>query len=94
MLPDVSLPPFYSSFTGHRVPSTDGVGDPVSQTAMLDDALGGALSSAAEAVKASIPRGIFGYPRDHARAAVYLASDDAQWITGQTLNVDGGLTAQ
>lgn len=61
---------------------------------MLDDALGGALSSAAEAVKASIPRGIFGYPRDHARAAVYLASDDAQWITGQTLNVDGGLTAQ
>jgi NAD(P)-dependent dehydrogenase (short-subunit alcohol dehydrogenase family) len=61
---------------------------------MLDDALGGALSSAAEGVKALIPRGMFGHPRDHAKAAVYLSSEDAQWITGQTLNVDGGLTAQ
>ncbi|KAF3052243.1 hypothetical protein E8E11_011117 [Didymella keratinophila] len=65
-----------------------------SQTAMLDNALGGALSEAAEGVKAAIPRGIFGHPLDHARAAVYLASDDAQWVTGITLNVDGGLTAQ
>ncbi|KAI4617150.1 uncharacterized protein J4E87_008390 [Alternaria ethzedia] len=65
-----------------------------SQTAMLEDALGGALSSAADAVKASIPRGKFGHPHDHARAAVYLASDDAQWVTGQVLNIDGGLTAQ
>jgi NAD(P)-dependent dehydrogenase (short-subunit alcohol dehydrogenase family) len=66
----------------------------VSQTAMLDNALGGALSEAAEGVKAAIPRGIFGHPLDHARAAVYLASDDAQWVTGITLNVDGGLVAQ
>ncbi|KAJ4380994.1 hypothetical protein N0V86_003341 [Didymella sp. IMI 355093] len=65
-----------------------------SQTAMLDNALGGALSEAAEGVKAAIPRGIFGHPLDHARAAVYLASDDAQWVTGITLNVDGGLAAQ
>ncbi|KAH3987377.1 hypothetical protein HBH70_009180 [Parastagonospora nodorum] len=65
-----------------------------SQTAMLDDALGGALPGAVEGIKASIPRGIFGHPLDHARAAVYLASDDAQWITGITLNVDGGLVAQ
>lgn len=61
---------------------------------MLDNALGGALSEAAEGVKAAIPRGLFGHPLDHARAAVYLASDDAQWVTGITLNVDGGLVAQ
>ena len=61
---------------------------------MLDDALGGALPGAVEGIKASIPRCIFGHPLDHARAAVYLASDDAQWITGITLNVDGGLVAQ
>lgn len=61
---------------------------------MLEDALGGVLSEAAQGVKAMIPRGIFGSTADHARAAVYLGSDDAQWITGITLNVDGGLTAQ
>jgi NAD(P)-dependent dehydrogenase (short-subunit alcohol dehydrogenase family) len=61
---------------------------------MLEDALGGALSDAGASVKAAIPRGLFGHPLDHARAAVYLASDDAQWVTGITLNVDGGLTAQ
>jgi NAD(P)-dependent dehydrogenase (short-subunit alcohol dehydrogenase family) len=68
----------------------------VSQTAMLENALGGAgaLAATAEGVKAAIPRGLFGHPLDHARAAVYLASDDAQWVTGITLNVDGGLVAQ
>ena len=37
------------------------------------------------------PAGRFGQPRDIARAAVWLASDDAEFITGQTLTVDGGL---
>ncbi|OAG04638.1 NAD(P)-binding protein [Paraphaeosphaeria sporulosa] len=61
---------------------------------MLDNALGGALSSARDAVLAALPRGRFGETKDHARAAVYLASDDAAWVTGINLNVDGGLTAQ
>jgi meso-butanediol dehydrogenase / (S,S)-butanediol dehydrogenase / diacetyl reductase len=34
-----------------------------------------------------------GQPEDVARAALFLASDDASWITGATLNVDGGLMA-
>ena len=38
-----------------------------------------------------LPR--FGKPRDIGRAAVFLASDDASWITGSTLTVDGGWTA-
>lgn len=33
-----------------------------------------------------------GTPEDIARAAAFLASDDASWITGQMLNVCGGLT--
>ena len=41
--------------------------------------------------KTPLPR--FGLPRDIGRAAVFLASDDAEWITGTTLVVDGGLTA-
>ncbi len=36
------------------------------------------------------PLGRLGEPRDHAAAAVFLASDAADWITGQTLSVNGG----
>ena len=41
--------------------------------------------------QAAIPR--FGRPRDIGRAAVFLASDDAEWITGTSLVVDGGYIA-
>jgi NAD(P)-dependent dehydrogenase (short-subunit alcohol dehydrogenase family) len=34
-----------------------------------------------------------GEPEDVAKAALFLCSDDASWITGVTLPVDGGLTA-
>lgn len=33
----------------------------------------------------------FGTPQDIASAAVYLASDPAAWVTGKTLEIDGGL---
>ena len=33
-----------------------------------------------------------GQPRDVARLAVYLAGDDAAYITGQVFAMDGGLT--
>lgn len=39
------------------------------------------------------PLGRVGQPQDIARAALFLASDDAAWITGAVLNVDGGLMA-
>jgi len=34
-----------------------------------------------------------GYPEEIAAAVAYLASDDAAFVTGETLRVDGGLTA-
>src|SRR5439155_19323745 len=43
---------------------------------------------------ANIPLGRFATPDDIARAVVFLASDLASYITGQTLVVDGGATAQ
>jgi meso-butanediol dehydrogenase / (S,S)-butanediol dehydrogenase / diacetyl reductase len=39
------------------------------------------------------PLGRVGEPEDVAGAALFLASDDAAWITGALLPVDGGLTA-
>ena len=39
------------------------------------------------------PLGRVGEPQDVANAALFLASDEAAWITGATLLVDGGLTA-
>jgi D-sorbitol dehydrogenase (acceptor) len=38
----------------------------------------------------AVPLGRMGQPRDIADAAVFLASDEARYITAQTLNVDGG----
>lgn len=39
------------------------------------------------------PLGRLGFPGDIAEAFVYLASDQASWVTGTALTVDGGLTA-
>jgi len=40
------------------------------------------------------PIGRLGTPEDQARAALFLASDDASFVTGHALLVDGGYTAQ
>jgi NAD(P)-dependent dehydrogenase (short-subunit alcohol dehydrogenase family) len=45
-----------------------------------------------ERVAAGIPLRRLGLPDDIATAALFLASDAASWITGQTLVVDGGIT--
>jgi len=39
----------------------------------------------------SIPLGRIGQPADVAGAVVYLASDEASWVTGATLHVNGGM---
>ncbi len=39
-----------------------------------------------------IPLSKFGNPENIADAALFLASEDAAYITGQTIAVDGGIT--
>jgi NAD(P)-dependent dehydrogenase (short-subunit alcohol dehydrogenase family) len=40
-----------------------------------------------------IPMGRFGEPVEIANGALFLASDESSWMTGQSLIVDGGITA-
>lgn len=44
-----------------------------------------------EASVAQIPLGRFGKPEDIAKTAAFLASDNAGYITGQVIQVDGGM---
>jgi len=44
-----------------------------------------------EAILASVPMGRLGAGADISAAAVYLASDEAAYVTGQTLHVNGGM---
>jgi 3-oxoacyl-[acyl-carrier protein] reductase len=44
-----------------------------------------------EKILSEIPLGILGQPEDIAGAVTYLASDDARYITGQAIHVNGGM---
>ena len=53
-----------------------------------------ALEEAIKESSAYIPMGRFGKPEEIANAVVFLASDEASFVTGHLLLVDGGNTAQ
>jgi 3-oxoacyl-[acyl-carrier protein] reductase len=57
------------------------------ETAMTDKLSEEQRQGAAKA----IPLGRFGTPDDIAAAVVYLASEEAGYVTGQTLHVNGGM---
>lgn len=59
-------------------------------TPMLANFLGGNSEEAREAFLRSVPMGRFCEPNDVAAAMVFLASDEASFITGVALEVDGG----
>ncbi|MGB3720442.1 MAG: 3-oxoacyl-[acyl-carrier-protein] reductase [Proteobacteria bacterium] len=44
-----------------------------------------------EAIAQHIPAGTFGTPDDIAAGALYLASEEARYVTGQTLHINGGM---
>lgn len=63
------------------------IATPINQ-AVLDD------PTAMKNAVSEIPWGRFGRPEEVAAVAVFLASDEAEYVTGSTYYVDGGLTQQ
>ena len=45
-----------------------------------------------KALESNIPLGRLGEPEDHIGSVLFLASEEADWCTGQMVNVDGGLS--
>jgi 3-oxoacyl-[acyl-carrier protein] reductase len=60
------------------------------ETAMLADFMGGDTPENRTRFKASVPLGRLSLPEDIANAALYLCSDEANFITGVAFEVDGG----
>ncbi|MGI9364845.1 MAG: SDR family oxidoreductase [Rhizobiaceae bacterium] len=60
------------------------------ETGMLADFMGEDTPEIREKFKSVIPLSRFSQPRDMANAALYLVSDEADFITGVALEVDGG----
>ena len=60
----------------------------------MNNVLPGFIDSLPETAdrKARIPMGRYGHAREVSSLVSYLASDDAAYITGQNLRIDGGLT--
>ena len=66
----------------------------LTETNMLTEFMKGAGNpdKLAEAYRRAVPIGRLGKPEDIPGAGLFLSSDDANFITGQTLSVSGGLT--
>ncbi|MFS8180065.1 SDR family oxidoreductase [Pseudovibrio denitrificans] len=62
------------------------------ETGMLELFMGEDTPEKRQQFRESIPLGRFSRPEDIANAALWLASDEAQFITGVALEVDGGRT--
>jgi NAD(P)-dependent dehydrogenase (short-subunit alcohol dehydrogenase family) len=83
-----------SEFSQHGV-RVNAVAPGNTVTAMTSDVISGdpgATEKAAKTIQGMSPLGIAGFPEDIAAAILYLASDEARYVTGHTLVVDAGET--
>jgi len=62
----------------------------IGETALLASFMGGDSDELREKFRAGVPLGRLSTPQDVANAALFLASDEADFLTGVVLEVDGG----
>jgi NAD(P)-dependent dehydrogenase (short-subunit alcohol dehydrogenase family) len=67
---------------------------PMVEARLADQRAGGDVRALLEQRQARIPLGFMGDGRDTAYAALFLASDEARFVTGTEIVVDGGMTAR
>src|SRR5712675_1380685 len=60
------------------------------QTPMSDQMVAGGQADALEAMEKGIPMGRVGRPEEIANVVLWLCSDAASYVTGQSISVDGG----
>jgi NAD(P)-dependent dehydrogenase (short-subunit alcohol dehydrogenase family) len=67
---------------------------PMVEARLASQRSGGDVEKLLEQRLARIPLGFMGDGRDTANAAVYLASDEARWVTGTEIVLDGGMSVR
>jgi NAD(P)-dependent dehydrogenase (short-subunit alcohol dehydrogenase family) len=67
---------------------------PMVETRLAKQRAGGDVEALLKQRLSRIPLGFMGDGRDTANAALFLASDEARFITGTEIVVDGGMTAR
>ena len=71
--------------------AADGITANAVSPGQIETDMGGLTGDARRALEERIPLGRLGIPEDVAYAVLYLASEEAGYITGHTLDVNGGL---
>jgi NAD(P)-dependent dehydrogenase (short-subunit alcohol dehydrogenase family) len=89
----VALTRYVATAYGDRGIRCNAVAPGVVVDQATQDALGGPMGDTLRRYTTSHLVGRLGYPEEIAAAVAYLASDDGAFVTGETLRVDGGMTA-
>jgi NAD(P)-dependent dehydrogenase (short-subunit alcohol dehydrogenase family) len=89
----VALTRYVATAYGDRGIRCNAVAPGVVVASDVQESLGGPMGEALRRYSTSHLIGRLGYPEEVAAAVAFLASDDGAFVTGETLRVDGGLTA-